>query len=193
MPCGDVDGEVTEAFCGAVRAILTFWPLGPVETGLDAATPAPDAEVVAGREAWAGIAAETAGVVRGGAAGVVRGGGAVTIRAVGRPSGTGKAARVAWSAESGGASCSSSRAAAGALAGCRPGALAFRDRRLIRGRAGGAVSRFNSPGSEAESGWAAGGGVSGMTHPQIAPACADSKTYPIISKDFVLNLLHVFA
>lgn len=182
MPCGDADGDETEAFCEAVRFTLTFWPETPegfavlvagfcvVATGGALA----GAETVAGRCAEA---TETDGVVRGGAMGVLRIAGAVRTWEVCLVSGTSSAVRATSSGARGGASRSSSRAAAGgAVAGWRPVGLAFRDRRLIRGTSDAGLSKLNSVGSALESDWAEGGGVSAMTHPQITPLFGNSKT-----------------
>jgi hypothetical protein len=157
--------------------MLTFWPVALGETPTSGAglwlaeADGRWAEVAWGEAAFAA----TAGVVRGGAVGVARAGSART-GAASFSAGAGAAGLAASSADRGGASRSSSRAAGGAAAGLRPGVLAFRERRLILGFSDAFLSKLNSIGSALGSDWAAGLGVSGMTHLQITPRNGNSKT-----------------
>ena len=114
--------------------------------------------------AVAGERAEIEGVVRGGATGAGRIAGSVRTGGLCLGSGVGSAGRAALSAGRGGASRSNSRAAAGGgVVGFRPDALVLRDRRFIRGFSAAGFSKLNSTGSELDSGFAAGEGLSGIT------------------------------
>jgi hypothetical protein len=188
VPCGEVDAFVgwagTVAFCGEVRAMLTFWPDAEAVLDIPAAVAtfcaraaALSAVEAAGRgvaDAWTDAELEaTAGVERGGAAVAWRVAGSVWSSEGPLAVGAGLAGLAASSAERGGASRSSSRAVAGALAGWRPGVFALSVRRFIRGISDTGLSKLNSIGSELGS---AGEGLSGMAYSEITAPDGNSKT-----------------
>ena len=153
MPCGDADVVGEEAVFGAVVARGAAWLVGEdAWAGAEADADSPAGRCTVAPEAPAADAWEIDGVVRGGAIGVGRGAGSVRIVEVSLASGTGSEWRATLSAGRGGASRSSSRAAAGAVAGLRPESLDFRDRRLIRGFPDAGLSKLNSADSELDSG-----------------------------------------